>query len=387
MRIGQREIGPASPPYVIAELGVNHDGSLEKALALTQAAARAGADAIKLQLFEAERLMSRASRLAEYQAAAGEKDPVEMLRRLELPLDAMGKVVACAHDEKLHAIVTVFSLELVEPSRLIAWDAYKAASPDIINRPLLEAMAGMSEVGSRKSEVGQERPGGVPLIISTGASTLQEVARALSWLHPIRERLAVLQCVSSYPTTSAQAELGGIAAIADIFPGAVGYSDHTRETLTAALAAALGAQILEKHLTLDKSAPGPDHAASLTSVEMKEYVTYARNAYKHKEHLREVHTASDFQRFIGAAEKISSPGVVFERVKRVLPVEEDVRKVSRQSLTTTRRLEAGHRITREDLTVKRPGTGVAPFRLGEVVGRCVKRTVEADVPLADQDIE
>src|SRR5262245_33431789 len=331
MKIGSREIGPASAPYVIAELGVNHDGSVEQALELTIAAAEAGADAVKLQLFEAGRLMSRASRLARYQAAAGETDPLEMLRRLELPLDAMSRIVDCAHDRGVHAIVTVFSCELVEPSRAIAWDAYKSASPDIINRPLLDAVAQV----------------GPPLIISTGASTLQEVARCLSWLHPIRDRLAVLQCVSSYPTEIADAELGGIAAIADIFPGPVGYSDHTRGTLTAALAAALGATVLEKHLTYDKYAPGPDHAASLSETEMKQYVGYARNAHKHKEHLREVHPPSDLVGFIAAAEKISSPGATFERVKRVLPIEEDVRKVSRQSLTTTRALEPGHRITRE----------------------------------------
>jgi sialic acid synthase SpsE len=366
---------------VIAELGVNHDGSLEKALALTRAAAGAGADAIKLQLFEAERLMSRASRLAEYQEAAGELDPVAMLKRLELPLEAMARIVAQAHELKLHAIVTVFSLELVGPSRQIEWDAYKAASPDIINRPLLEAMAGMEQ--TRQAEPAS----GPPLIISTGASTLQEVARALSWLHPIRERLAVLQCVSSYPTTSANAELGGIAAISDIFPGAVGYSDHTPDTLTAALAVALGAKILEKHLTLNKRAVGPDHAASLTPAEMSQYVDYARRAHTAKEHLREVHTEADLAGFVGAAEKISAPGTTFERAKRVLPIEEDVRRVSRQSLTTVQKLEAGHRITREDLTVKRPGTGVAPFRMAEVVGRCLKRAVEADSPLRDEDLE
>jgi sialic acid synthase SpsE len=379
MNIGSREISPAAPPYIIAELGVNHDGSVEKAMELAKAAAKAGADAIKLQLFEATRLMSRASRLADYQKAAGEKDPVEMLSRLQLSIDQMARIVEEAHKLSLHAIVTVFSLELVEPARKIPWDAYKTASPDIINRPLLEAVAGMN--GSPKAGLP-----GVPVIISTGASTLQEVARALSWLHPIRDRLAVLQCVSSYPTQTADAELGGIAAIADIFPGVVGYSDHTRETLTAALAVALGAQILEKHLTLDKLSPGPDHAASLTPGEMAQYVEYARNAHKAREHLREVHPPADLIRFIGAAEKISSPGTTFERVKRVLPAEEDVRKVSRQSLTTTHPLAAGHKITREDLTIKRPGTGIPPYRLDEVLGKPVARAIDADQPLAESDI-
>jgi N,N'-diacetyllegionaminate synthase len=370
MMIGSREIGPASPPYVIAELGVNHDGSVEKAIELTRAAAQAGADAIKLQLFEADRLMSRASRLAGYQAAAGETDPVEMLRRLELPLEAMSRIVDCAHGLNLHAIVTVFSYELVEPSRTLAWDAYKSASPDIINRPLLDAVA---EVGP-------------PLIISTGASTLQEVARALSWLHHIRDRLAVLQCVSSYPTETADAELGGIAAIADIFPGPVGYSDHTKGVLTAALAVALGARILEKHLTLDKNAPGPDHAASLRPDELATYVDYAKKAHDAKEHLRSVHPPSDLLSFIGAAEKISSPGTTFERVKRVLGIEEDVRRVSRQSLTTTRALPAGHTITREDLTIKRPGTGIPPYRLSQVLGRATRCPLEEDVPVKDEDL-
>jgi N,N'-diacetyllegionaminate synthase len=376
MKIGSRDIGAEFPPYVIAELGVNHDGSLDRALELTKAAAEAGADAIKLQLFEAERLMSKASRLAEYQEAAGESDPVSMLRRLEMPLETMGKVVDAAHELGIHAIVTVFSLELVEPSRLIAWDAYKSASPDIINRPLLDAMAGLEP----RLETG------TPLIISTGASTLQEVARALTWLHPIRERLAVLQCVSSYPTDASNAELGGIAAISDIFPGVVGYSDHTRDTLTGALAAALGARILEKHLTLDKSSAGPDHAASLTPLEMAKYVEQARNAHKQREHLREVHPPDDLRRFIGAAEKISSQGTNFERVKRVLPIEEDVRRVSRQSVTTTRPLSSAHRVTRADLTIKRPGTGIPPYEINQVLGRLTRHAIEADMPLRQEDL-
>jgi sialic acid synthase SpsE len=225
-----------------------------------------------------------------------------------------------------------------------------------------------------------------PLILSTGASTLQEVARALTWLHPIRERLAVLQCVSSYPAAAKDAELGGIAAIADIFPGPVGYSDHTRETLTAALAVALGARILEKHLTLDKNAPGPDHAASLTPAEMAEYVSYARRAHDMKEHLRTVHPPQDLLRFITGAEKVSTGGATFERVKRVLPIEEDVRRVSRQSLTTTRALPAGHTIARADLTIKRPGTGIPPFELQQILGKTTRHAVDADTPLKHEDV-
>jgi sialic acid synthase SpsE len=376
MKIGTRQIGPDQSPYIIAELGVNHDGSLEKALALTDAAAQVGVDAIKLQLFEADLLMSKASKLAAYQQAAGESDPITMLRRLQLPLSDMRTVIDRAHSLNLHAIVTVFSLELVDAAWELPWDAYKSASPDITNRPLLEALAGLSGPAREPR----------PLIISTGASTLQEVARALSWLHDIRDRLAVLQCVSSYPTPDNMAELGGIAAIRDIFPGAVGYSDHTAQTLTAALAVALGSSILEKHLTYDKKAQGPDHAASLTPDMMAEYVGFARRAHSARQHLLEVHPHEDFLRFVGAAEKISSPGVVFERVKRVLPAEEDVRHVSRQSLTTTRPLEAGHLINRSDLTVKRPGTGIPPYKLPEVLGRATSRAVEGDMPLMEEDL-
>ena len=133
MQIGDRKIGVDQPPYIIAEIGVNHDGEVARALELTDAAADAGADAVKLQFFETDRLMSKAAKLAAYQKNAGETDPIEMLKRLELTIDEMALVVDRAHERGIHAIVTVFSMELVEVAETLAWDAYKTASPDIVN--------------------------------------------------------------------------------------------------------------------------------------------------------------------------------------------------------------------------------------------------------------
>jgi N,N'-diacetyllegionaminate synthase len=375
MKIRSREVGPGQPAYIIAELGVNHDGSVDRALDLVDAAAQAGADAVKLQYFEADRLMSRSAKLAAYQKSAGETDPVAMLRRLELSPAEMQRVIDRAHQRGLAAVVTVFSLEHVEQAKKMEWDAFKTASPDIINRPLLEALAGKRGNPERR-----------PLLISTGASTLQEVARALSWLRGMDDRLGVLQCVSSYPTPLGQGELGGIAAIADIWPGVVGYSDHTPETMTAAVAVALGAQVLEKHMTYDKLAPGPDHIASLTPREMGEYVEFALQAYAAREHLKKEHPPEDLVRFVLGAEKLSARHGEYVRAKRVLPIEEDVRRVSRQSVVCTRPLAAGEKLRREDLTIKRPGTGLPAYLLDEVVGRTAARAIEPDTPLMIEDL-
>lgn len=342
MRIGEQEIGPGHSPYVIAEIGVNHDGEVSRALELTDAAADAGADAVKLQLFETDRLMSSAAKLAVYQKNAGETDPLAMLRRLELSIEEMAQVVDRAHKRGIHAIVTVFSVELVEVAQRLDWDAYKSASPDIINKPLLEAMAAT----------------GKPLIVSTGASELGEVVRAADWLQGNKDRLAFLQCVSSYPAP--EAALGGIGAIAHATGLPTGYSDHTADIDTASIAMHAGACMFEKHITYDRTAAGPDHAASLEPFAMAGYVATAK-----------------------AGVCIDPPA---GGEKQVLDCERDVREVSRQSIVTAQELRAGDVVARKMLTIKRPGTGLAPFRLDEIVGRRIARDVEADVPLCEEDL-
>jgi sialic acid synthase SpsE len=361
MKIGSRQIGAAAPVYIIAELGVNHDGSLARALQMTDAAAEAGADAIKLQLFRADLLMSRASRLASYQAQAGESDPFAMLRRLELSLGDMGRIVDRAHARGIHAIVTPFSTELIDAAERLGFDAYKTASPDIIHKPLLGRLIAT----------------GKPFIVSTGASSFDEVQRASHWLTPAHDRTALLQCVSSYPTPPQDANIRAILALARIFPGPIGYSDHTTAVDTGALAAAHGAAILEKHFTHSKTAQGPDHSASLEPAEFRAYASLARDE-------------SAMREWMGGAGPPGRPSEdprLGPEEKHILPCELDVRRLSRQSIVTRYALPAGHTLTAADLTIKRPGTGLEPWRLPELPGRRLRQPAEADTPITSSHIE
>lgn len=341
MRIGDRQIEPGEAPYVIAEIGVNHHGSTAMARQLVDAAREANADAIKLQFFRADLLISNASQLAGYQSRTWATNPRELLEPLELSVDALKTVAELARNQGLDPIVTVFSAELVQAAETINWTAYKTASTDITNRPLLEALA-----CTRR-----------PMLVSTGAATLDEVGRAVQWLEGCD--FALLQCVSAYPTPDKSAGLAGIRALSDVAPVPLGYSDHTTAIDTGALAVAAGASILEKHLTLDRTGPGPDNAMSLEPQQFAEYVQLAQRAYE----------------MLGDSEK------------RVLGIEQDVKKTSRQSIVARRRLDAGHVLMRDDLTIKRPGIGIEPWRLDQTIGRRLARTVEADTPLTEQDLE
>lgn len=327
-------------PFVIAEVGVNHDGDPERALQLVEAAARAGADAVKVQWFRASRLLSRSARLAAYQRDTGETDVQEMLGRLELDAVAMERILERAHECGLAAIATVFSTELVAEATAMNWDFFKTASGDLINRPLLEAL------GSD----------GRPLIISTGGSSLEEVRDAIGWIGDVP--LGLLHCVSSYPTPSEHAALAGIDVLAGKYGLPVGYSDHTCGWETGGLAVAAGATMLEKHLTWDVSASGPDHASSLDPGSFERYVAFARDA----------------RRMLG------------ESLKEVLSIEETVREHARQSVAAGRDLRAGVRLTAEDLTTMRPGSGFSPALIPELLGRRLARDVDRGVLIQQDDL-
>jgi len=340
VRIGGRPIGPGHPPYVIAELGVNHDGDRDRALQLVDAARAAGADAVKVQWFEADRLLSRAARLAHYQKIGGASDPFEMLRGLELDPRVIAEIVEHSGNARLATIATLFCVDHVDAAVRCGFDALKTASPDVVNRPLVEALVAT----------------GRPMLVSTGAATLAEVEAVSGWLGAHDHVL--MHCVSAYPTPDDMASLAGRAAMCRINPNALGYSDHTTAEDTGALAVAAGACVLEKHLTLDRTAPGPDHAMSLDPHGFERYVRLAHRAH----------------RMLGAPNKAP------------LAIELDVREVSRQSVTARCELPAGHVIAPGELTLKRPGGGIAPSRLAETVGRRLARPVAANTPLRDEDL-
>jgi N,N'-diacetyllegionaminate synthase len=345
LHIGDRPVGREHPVYVIAELGVNHDGRLDRALQLLDAAAVAGADAVKLQYFRTDELLSADAQLAVYQRehavdAVDAIDAAALLRGLELSDAHFAAVRDAARQRGLHFVVTCFSVDAAPRLLPLDVDAVKLASPDCVNTPLLDAVADLHK----------------PLLLSTGAADAAEVSAVAAWLSHRSLPAALLHCVSSYPTDAADAALGAIAALP---PGYVrGYSDHTTAIDTGMLAVAAGACILEKHLTYDRGAAGPDHAASLEPGQLREYIRAVRRA--------------ESMRGVG--------------IKRVLDCEEDVRRVSRQSLAARRDLKAGAMIHRDDLTIQRPGTGLPAAWLDRVVGRPLSRDVQAGRLLRDGDV-
>lgn len=335
IKIESRQVARGRPTLLVAEIGVNHDGSVTKALELVRIASNCGADAVKLQVFRTTSLLHPSSALAAYQKERMPlaESPVDLLRRYELSGEDTGRVVKSIRDLKMIPIATPFSpadLDLVERLRL---PAVKIASPDLVNRPLLSAASKLNK----------------PLLISTGAATMDEVRTTTTWLRDWTTEYALLHCVSAYPTPAAQANLCWIEELSRQFDVPIGFSDHTTEVMAGALASAAGALILEKHLTYDRDARGPDHAASVDPQQFGRYVKLVREA--------------DVMR--------GAPG------KTVLPIEQDVRLVARQSLVLRRSLKEGDVLREEDLTVQRPGTGLPAAKITEAIGRRAARPIQA----------
>ncbi len=339
IHLANRPIAPNHPPVVIAEAGVNHDGRIETALRLVDAAQAAGADAVKFQAFRADRLATRhAKQVAYQQTAAAADSQVEMLRRLELSPADFARIRHHCDQAAIEFLATPFSPQDLQVLLDVGVRAIKIASPDIVNRPLLDAACRTS----------------LPVLLSTGASETAEIDAAVDLLrNQAGVPLVLLHCVSSYPTDLQNANLRRIAALHARYGCPVGYSDHTAGSATSQIAVAAGASVLEKHFTLDRTAPGPDHAFSLQPDDLAEYIRLARHAHQ----------------ALGTGDLDLSE------------VEREVRLASRASVTAAGDIPAGTTITRDMLAARRPGTGISPWQIDEVVGRTSRSAIPAETPI------
>lgn len=325
--------------FIIAEAGVNHDGDLDRALALVEAASEAGADCVKFQTFRADQLATGAATKACYQIqnTGSAESQVEMLRKLELtPAMHLAVKDRCAR-LGIEFLSTPFDLG----SAQYLWDLglrrYKIPSGEITNLPLLRSVASF----------------GTPVFLSTGMATMEEVRQAvqiLEWAGPARDLITLLHCTTSYPAPPDSVNLRAMVTLAEEFGLGVGYSDHTEGIDVSLAAVALGARVIEKHLTLDRHLPGPDHAASLEPREFADLVSG----------IRRVEVA------------------LGDGIKKPHPSELANRAVVRKSVVASTRIEAGQVFSEENLTTKRPAGGLSPMEWDRIIGRPAPRAFEPD---------
>jgi N-acetylneuraminate synthase/N,N'-diacetyllegionaminate synthase len=340
-----RETRRAPRAFIIAEAGVNHNGRLATALRLVDAAKRAGADAVKFQTFKAEHIATARAALAPYQRRrlGRSGSQLEMIRKLELGVRDHERIIARCRRIGIVFMSTPFDEDSADLLKRLGVRRFKLPSGEITNKGLLQHVAAK----------------GLPMILSTGMADLAEVSKAVGW---IREKskapLTLLQCVTEYPAPVDQINLKAMATMRAAFGLPVGYSDHTLGIDVAVAAAALGACVIEKHLTLDREAPGPDHAASLEPPEFKAMVDAVRRA----------------------------EAALGDGVKRPAPCERRNRIAARRSLVAAADLPAGHRLVRADLAAKRPGGGLPPEFLERAVGRRLRRAVKRDHVFSRKDL-
>jgi N,N'-diacetyllegionaminate synthase len=345
IRLGERAVGHSSPVFVIAEAGVNHDGDPDTALELVDAAAAAGADAVKFQTFEPTQLVTAGSELAAYQREreSGASTQLEMLSRLTLDRAAHERLVARCAQHGISFLSTPFDSGSASLLADLGVPAFKVGSGELTNLPFLEQLAAYRR----------------PILLSTGMSDLDEVSAAVAVIRRHGAPLVLLHCVSSYPAPDAEANLRAIGTLRRTFEEPVGYSDHCLGMEVSLAAVAAGACMLERHFTLDRSRPGPDHAMSMEPEELGELIRRVR----------------------------SLETILGDGVKRPQPSEAELRVVARRSIVAARPLAAGERLSADALAIKRPGDGLPPARLPDLVGRRVLRDVEADDPLREEDLE
>lgn len=315
---------------IIAEAGVNHNGDINLAKKLIDAAAEAGADIVKFQTFNANRQVTRSAKKADYQVQTTDstESQHEMLSRLELTEAMHHILIAHCKTCNIAFLSTGFDIESVDLLVSLGQECFKIPSGEITNLPYLR-------------HIGQL---GKTVILSTGMATMSDIEAAIDVLEQAgtpRAMLTVLHCTTEYPTPMNEVNLRAMQSINKALGIAVGYSDHTQGIEVAIAAVATGAVVIEKHFTLDRNLPGPDHKASLEPAELKAMVTAIRNI-----------------------EMAMGDGI-----KRLTPSEAKNKPVARKSLVASREIKAGEVFTADNLTAKRPGTGISPMRWDEVLGK------------------
>lgn len=344
--IGARKVGLGQPCFIIAEAGVNHNGDLEMARCLVDLAVEAGADAVKFQTFKAEKVISAHAPKAAYQiqTTGSSESQLDMAKRLELPFDAFRELHDHCRERGILFMSTPFDEESADFLAELGVPLFKIPSGEITNIPFLTHIA-------RK---------GKPMIVSTGMCTLEEVEAAVRVVEEMGNReLVLLHCTSSYPADPAESNLRAMETMRSVTGLPVGYSDHTPGIEVALAAVALGACVIEKHFTMDRNLPGPDHRASLEGPELCAFVAG----------IRRVESA------------------LGNGVKRPSPTELDTRNVARRSIVAGKDLQAGIVLGVEDIAIKRPGTGIPPSELQKVVGRRLVRSIQRDQLLSWEDLE
>ncbi len=325
---------------IIAEAGVNHNGSLELAKKLIDAAADAGVDYVKFQTFKTENLVSKEAKKAEYQQKnIGREDDSQfnMLKKLELTPEQHYELISYCQEKNIRFFSTAFDLDSIDFLSELKLGLWKIPSGEIANYPYLKKIAEKKE----------------PVILSTGMSDMEDIAAAISVLLKYGvelEQITVLHCNTEYPTPMCDVNLLAMRSIAERFKVKVGYSDHTIGIEIPVAAVALGAKVIEKHFTLSREMEGPDHKASLEPQELKEMVAAIRNvelALGHKD-------------------------------KKVTPSEAKNIEVARKSIVAAQAIKRGEIFTEKNITVKRPGSGISPMRWEEILGQQAERDFQVD---------
>lgn len=333
---------------IIAEAGVNHNGSLELAKQLIDVAADAGVDYVKFQTFKAEKIISRAAPKALYQQSTTgtTESQLDMVKKLELDLEAHQLLTDYCRQKQIKFLSTAFDIESVDLLHPFDLDYFKIPSGEITNLPLLVKIAGQQK----------------PILLSTGMATMDEIESTLNVLISngvSKKNIVVLHCNTEYPTPMTDVNLRAMNTIATTFDVRVGYSDHSLGIEVPIAAVSLGAVCIEKHFTLDKTMKGPDHKASLEPKELKAMVKAIRN----------------IEQALGS--EIKQP--TDSELKNVV--------VARKSLHLSHALNKGHVIVAEDLMTLRPGDGISPMQIHNVIGQKINRNLPNQYKLTLEDIE